>query len=251
MGLLLMFKQPMSTAPSSEDTFKPFIASGPQFNILRTLVKNNADDDTIATYLGTLSSLQATSYRDEKHQEIRCYREEKLKEIGCYREEILRLQGELKTTQALYSGEVKLLTKRLQYTMAQYLRQLGMLSMRGIMEYIQCTMLHPTDVMWVSSQAQACWQAYVDQRPSLQECLLKRRLAVDNVGQDLADVYKTLSEDIHGSQTPTLYQKYDSVLYIGAPLVQKQRELIACLCEDVHVAYQVMPIAPVVGPNEA
>lgn len=63
-----------------------------QFNILRTLVKNNADDDTIATYLGTLSSLQATSYRDEKHQEIRCYREEKLKEIGCYREEILRLQ---------------------------------------------------------------------------------------------------------------------------------------------------------------
>lgn len=45
--------------------------------------------------------------------------------------------------------------------------------------------------------------------------------------------------------------RYDSVLYIGAPLVQKQRELIACLCEDVHVAYQVMPIAPVVGPNEA
>ena len=43
-------------------------------------------------------------------------------------------------------------------------------------------MLHPTDVMWVSSQAQACWQAYVDQRPSLQECLLKRRCVLKEQG---------------------------------------------------------------------
>ncbi|KAG2446323.1 hypothetical protein HXX76_000911 [Chlamydomonas incerta] len=214
----------MSTAhqpPSLEDTFGRFTASGPQWNILRTLVKSNADDAALATYVGTLSSLQAAGYREEA-----------LKQIAGYREEILRLQGDLNTAKAMYSGE-------------------GLLSMRDIMEYIQRTMPDRTDVKWVGSQAKTCWQSYVEQRPSLKECLNKRRLAVDNVGEDLVDVYKTLSEKIHDSQTPTEYQKSDSVLYIGAPLVQKQRELIACLCEDVQVAYQVMPATPVVGPNEA
>ncbi|KAG2454119.1 hypothetical protein HYH02_001156 [Chlamydomonas schloesseri] len=224
----------MSTAPSSEDTRRSN-ASGLQCDVLRTLVKNNADDDAISTYLGALSSLQTASYReqidryrdeiartreerlqeiDRYRDEIARYREQKLQlqlqlqqEIGHYREEILRLQGDLKTTNAQYSGEVKFLTERLQTTMAQYLRLQGLLSMRGIMEYIQNTMFERTDVKWDRFQAMSCWQDYVNQRPSLQKCLMKRGLVVDTAGGDLVAVYKTLSNNIHDSMTPDEYQK--------------------------------------------
>ncbi len=35
--------------------------------------------------------------------------------------------------------------------------------------------------------------------------------------------------------------RYGSKLYIGPPLVQRQRELMACLCEHLYVPYTIAP----------
>ncbi|KAG2439405.1 hypothetical protein HXX76_004762 [Chlamydomonas incerta] len=152
---------------------------------------------------------------------------------------VARLQGELNTAAERSDKEIVRLTAELQRTTSQYLNLRGLLNMRGVMEYIQETMSIRHNVTWKKYDAVSSWQAYLDKRPSLKQCLGKCNVDIATAPQALSGMYATLSGAIHNSHAPEGYKQAGLTLYIGYPLEDwRQCALMACLCQDANIPYE-------------
>lgn len=124
-----------------------------------------------------------------------------------------------------------------QQATVKYLLLRGRFNLRGLMDHTMENMGISTGVWWKPSTPVACWGEYIAKRPALQECLEERNVNVEEAGALLSAIYHTLSED--GSQDDQ--QTTGSTLRIGHPLDHDQRKVMACLCEDANVPYEVVP----------
>ncbi|PNW72203.1 hypothetical protein CHLRE_16g677920v5 [Chlamydomonas reinhardtii] len=194
----------------------PSAIGKPEVDAVKAMVQNNFSDEVILSILQALVAKAVAPVKDEL----------------VLRNMMLNTQvGELNTQVARLQGELNL-------TMAQYLNILGLLHMRGLMEYIQDTMHTRTNVQWDTTKAKDCWRAYLGERKNLQECLKKNNVSSTDAPDALTKMYGTLSTAVYDSRSPEEYQQTNTKLYIGPPLQDsRQRAMMACLCKDVNVAY--------------
>lgn len=83
------------------------------------------------------------------------------------------------------------------------------------------------------------WDKYVAKRPALQKRLTELNVHVEEAGALLSDMYNTL---LGRYDVPVdTKQMVGCKLYIGRPLTSDERKIIASLCEDANVPYELVP----------
>eukprot|EP00198_Chlamydomonas_reinhardtii_P006528 XP_001695864.1 predicted protein [Chlamydomonas reinhardtii] len=159
----------------------PSAIGKPEVDAVKAMVQNNFSDEVILSILQALVAKAVAPVKDElvlrnmmlntQVSELNTQVGEPNTQVGEPNTQVGELNtqvGELNTQVARLQGELNL-------TMAQYLNILGLLHMRGLMEYIQDTMHTRTNVQWDTTKAKDCWRAYLGERKNLQECLKKNK----------------------------------------------------------------------------